>query len=152
MVQLFLGLVEVTLPSWGIGYMSFLEGRGGAVRAKLHSSKSDLRTGLHDSASGWGAGVPDYFEKMNRGEAPDTWMDLPSSPVSPPSPYCGLASDYSCWLFVGCLEIGGPRAGPAFPSPQLLCTKDSFLYPFLPRPHCLGLHSPEHSWILGKGI
>lgn len=64
---LFLGLVEVTLPSWGIGYMSVLEGRGGAVRAKLHLSKSDLRTGLHDSDAEWGAGVPDYFEKMNKG-------------------------------------------------------------------------------------
>ena len=46
--------------------MSFLLGRGGGVRGKLHSSESDLRTGLRDSALVWVTGVPDYFEEVNK--------------------------------------------------------------------------------------
>lgn len=93
-VPLFLGLVEVNWSVLGISYMSFLLGRGrGVGRGELHSSPSDLRIGVSDSAMVCGAGIPHCFEGMNKeGHLTPAWpsshLRTPDQPLSIPDMCC----------------------------------------------------------------
>lgn len=168
MVRLFLGLVEVTLPSWGISYMSFGLGRGN--RGGEASFIQSLIWGLGSVTQlGCGVGgVPDYFERVNKKRHLTPWtacsrlvsphhstlaLPLTLPDVSPPtvpgdwrSPEGRLGTSSS----VLSLDTSECEAQLSF-FPIPFCTKEFLLsYPFHPVPHSTGQHSPDEAGFGGK--